>query len=480
MSAAVTHSGAGAPNAFLKDLLEQIGWRPEILARRVNAALVVIPGKSRQLHAKTPYRWINRGEVPHAPVPEIVVWLLAEATGRDLTFEQVWPRGAPRSSLLLPADHRMDLPWDASGLLRLLEEWSHPMLTRRTFMAISGTTLTRHVWQWSDSSVPSLASAAREGGLVTEPVLQLVEDIVSRCQQLDERHGGAASAFVADQFACVSRLLRHSRYDARTGRRLTAALAQLAQTSGFMAFDSSRDGEAQRWYLMGLRAAHAAGDRALAASILGLMSNQATEIGKMGDALQLATAAQEAASQAPMTVQALITARSSLANAAAGDLATFQRSRERTLDLLERAQARGEVAPQWASYVTRTELEAIAGRGLVVLARRMPTHRGRLLTDAEALLRGRAHTDPSGVSQRSAFRHGAWLGLAHAQAGDLDQAVAAARHSINRLPGVTSARGVGLLQRLRRELAPHARRSPEVKVLLRELDRTLPRARTSG
>ncbi|GAA4618816.1 hypothetical protein GCM10023195_84830 [Actinoallomurus liliacearum] len=179
-------------------------------------------------------------------------------------------------------------------------------------------------------------------------------------------------------------------------------------------------------------------------------------------------------------MRALIAARSGLASAAAGDLATFQRLREQTLGLLEGAEYRGEAAPDWASYVTRTELDAIAGRGMVVLARRMPTHRGRLLAEAEDLLRDRARTDPTGEPQRSAFRHGAWLGLAHAQAGDLDQALAAAHRSMNRLPGVTSARSVGLLQRLGRELAPHARRSPEVKGLLRDLERRPPHAEPPG
>ncbi|GAA0359265.1 hypothetical protein NE235_17270 [Actinoallomurus spadix] len=465
---------AGKPNEKLKDLLEEVGWRPESLARRINAAISTMRRENRQIHHKTPYRWLNRGEVPHAPVPEVVVWLLADATGRDLTFDQVWPRGAPRSSLLLPADHRLDLPWDAGGLLRLLEEWSHPMLTRRTFMAVSGMTLTRHAWQWAEAPVPALASAVREGDPVTAPMLELVEEIVARCRRLDERHGAAGAAFVADQFACVSRLLRRSRYDARTGRRLTSALAQLAQTSGFMAFDSARDGEAQRWYLVGLRAAHAADDRALAASILGLMSNQATETGRTGDALQLATAAQEAASQGPSTVRALIAARSGLASAVAGDSATFQRLREQTLELIDDAKDRGEAVPDWAGYVTRTELDAIAGRGMVVLAGQMPTRRRRLLAEAQDLLSGRARTDPSGEPQRSALRHGAWLGLAHVHAGDLDQAVAAARRAVNRLPGVTSARSTDLLQRLGRELAPHARRSPEVKNLLRDLEGRLP------
>ncbi|MEV6866672.1 hypothetical protein AB0M44_37460 [Streptosporangium subroseum] len=241
-----------------------------------------------------------------------------------------------------------------------------------------------------------------------------------------------------------------------------------------MAYDSAHDGDAQRWYLTGLHAAHSAGDRALAASILGLMSNQATTLGKTSDALHLAAAAQEAARDTPPAVRALIAARSGLAYATAGDLAGFQRTREHTLAMLERAERHPEQSPRWASYVTRTELDAIAGRGLVAMARRVPGRRHRhLLTDAEGLLRDRA-LDPTRAHQRSALRHGAWLGLAYTHSGDLDQAVIAGRNALDRLPAVTSLRCIALLRELRDDLAPHAHRDHEVHDLVTELDRKLP------
>ncbi|MEV6868425.1 hypothetical protein AB0M44_46530 [Streptosporangium subroseum] len=350
------------------------------------------------------------------------------------------------------------------------------MLTRRTFIALSGAALTAPSWQWMDAPTPTLAVVARDAGPISEEVLALVESIVTGAQRLDDRQGSAAAGFVADQFACVAHLLRYAGYDASAGQRLCAALAQLAQTAGFMAYDSACDGEARCWYLTGLRAAHSAGDRAVAASILGLMSNQATTLGKTGDALHLAAAAQEAARDAPSAVRALIAARSGLAYATAGDLAGFQRAREYTLAMLERTERHCDQSPRWANYVTRTELDAIAGRSLVAMVRRVPGRRHRyLLTDAEGLLRDRAY-DPTQAHRRSALRHGAWLGLAYTHSGDLDQAVIAGRNALDRLPAVTSLRCVALLRELRDDLAPHAHRDHGVHDLVTDLNRKLPAA----
>ncbi|WP_433531293.1 hypothetical protein ACQPYA_04060 [Micromonospora sp. CA-263727] len=130
-------------------------------------------------------------------------------------------------------------------------------------------------------------------------------------------------------------------------------------------------------------------------------------------------------------------------------------------------------APAWASYIDRTELDAITGRGLVVLAEQVPTQRRQLLRHAADLLHARAHTSPTDPPQRSAPRHGAWLSLAHPAAGDLDRAVSAARLALSRLPAVSSARSVALLLRLHDDLAPTAGRSHAVRDLVTEL-RTLP------
>ncbi|MBC6457091.1 helix-turn-helix domain-containing protein [Actinomadura sp. HBU206391] len=372
-----------------------------------------------------------------------------------------------------PADHGLDLPWRQSGLLKLLGEEAH-MLTRRRFAVISGTALTLHAWRLLDEPSPALAAAARDSGHVSQAMVSLVEDTVTRAQQLDDQQGGgSALGWVADQFRAVSRMLRHDSYDAWTGRRLCAALAQLAQTAGFMAHDSGRDGDAQRWYLIGLRAAHTANDHALVASILSLMSNQAAGRRQTNDALQLVSAAEQAAAQSPATVQALIAARSCLAYASAGDLSGFRRSRDQCLTKLALAQQRPYV-PRWAGYASPTELDAIAGRGFVILARNIPTRRKSLLSDAEQLLHDRAFTDLEDIHQRSALRHGAWLAIAHAQAGDLPQAINAGRSALSRLPGVTSIGSIKLLRQLRADLTPRAPQEPAIRTFIADLDQQLP------
>ncbi|WP_329431181.1 hypothetical protein OG339_47415 (plasmid) [Streptosporangium sp. NBC_01495] len=356
----------------------------------------------------------------------------------------------------------------------MLEEFEHDMLTRRKFFTVSGAALSAPAWQSTDIPAPPLATVVRDANTVSEPVLRLIEAIVTGAQQLDDQHGSAAATFVADQFGCVDHLLRRATYDAPSGRRLCAALAQLAQTAGFMAHESVHDGAAQRWYFAALHAAHSAGDRALIASIQALMSNQAVTLSAPGDALQLAAAAEEAARHSAPTVRALIAARGGLAYASAGDLSGFRRTRDHALAMLEHAGQYTGPTPRWATYVTRTELDAIAGRSLVLMARRVPGPRHQqLLRDAQDLLRERALA-PTRTEQRSALRHSAWLGLAYAHAGDLDQAVTAGHNALTLLPEVTSARCLALLGELRQELAPHARRAPAVGDLIAALNRKLP------
>jgi hypothetical protein len=454
---------AHPPNDQLAALLQRAGWRPEALARRINAALAK-ERIGRQIHEKTPYKWITRGEVPHGDLPDLVIRVLSAVLGAELTYQDVWGNARLRPPPALHADDAMDLPWDSSGLLSLLGE---PVPTRRTVVAVAGAALTGAAWTALQRRPPTLVADADDGGPVTPPLLTMIDTVVTQAQQLDDQQGGAARGFVADQFSAVSRLLRRACYDEPTGRHLAAAVAQLAQTAGFMAFDAADDGRAQRWYLTALRAAHAAADPALTASVLALMSNQAADRGHALDALQLAAAAQEAAVDTPAVVRSLVTARSSLAYAVAGDLAGFSRMRESTLELLD-ADADAPL-PRWASYIDRVELDAITGRGLVVLAEHLPTRRKLLLFQAKQLLHARAKTDLVGLQQRSALRHGAWLSLAHVADNDLGLAVSSARVALSRLPAVSSVRSVALLHRLHRQLTAIATPSPAIRQLLNDL-----------
>ncbi|MFC5186749.1 hypothetical protein [Actinomadura harenae] len=291
------------------------------------------------------------------------------------------------------------------------------------------------------------------GGRVTVPVLDLVATTVRHAQRLDDR-GSGARAYVADQASVVDRMLRRDTYDTATGQALAACLAQLSQTTGFMFYDAGLDPGARRWYQAGLRAAKAADDAPLTASILSLMSNQAAGTGNPAEAIDLADAARRSARSAPPLVRSLIAARACLAHAADGDTDTFNRTRDDAFTLFNLGMDHTEPVPSWAYYISETELEAIVGRGMVTLARRTSSTRPQqgLLQDATRLLAGRALTDDPDYD-RSGLRHSAWLALAHARAREPERAVLATRAALRRAPSVRSLRGDQLLRSVRGELA---------------------------
>ncbi|MFI5717803.1 hypothetical protein [Nocardia sp. NPDC051750] len=68
--------------------------------------------------------------------------------------------------------------------------------------------------------------------------------------------------------------------------------AELTKLAGWAAYDLAEHGLAQRYLIQALRMARAAGDAALGAEILAAMSHQATYVGRPGDAVDLARAAQ--------------------------------------------------------------------------------------------------------------------------------------------------------------------------------------------
>jgi hypothetical protein len=347
-------------------------------------------------------------------------------------------------------------------------------MLRRSFLTLSGAALTAPAWATLEEPVPDL-STDRRSQRVDEPTVQLIEQNVAAAQRLDDAHGSGAIRYVIDSAGAVARILHRDSYSSGTGQRLASALAQLSQTAGFMAYDSQSDALGQRLYLAGIRAAHAAGDPGLTASIMGLMSNQATALGQPEDALQLAAAAQTIAADSPSKVRALVAARSALAHASAGDSLAFEQTCDRARTLLDVRDSRP--APAWAYYFDSTELEAIIGRGMVALARRLPAPRlrARLLDQAEPLLAPRAYCDQAEAA-RSAFRHCAWLALGYSGNDDVDQALVAGRRALTLLPEVASARTVGLLQRLSLDLRQHGATgtSAEARDFLVELSTKVP------
>lgn len=157
----------------------------------------------------------------------------------------------------------------------------------------------------------------------------------------------------------VAPLLRAS-YTEEVGRNLFTVTAELTKLAGWAAYDLEEHGLAQRYLIQSLRMARAAEDAALSAEILAAMSHQATYVGRPGDAVDLARAAQIAARSAGLpALEAGCHMVEAHGHAARSDGRFFGVS----LNAAERAFNRGgSNRPRWLDYLDSAYMSAKAGR----------------------------------------------------------------------------------------------------------------------
>ncbi|MGH3903314.1 MAG: hypothetical protein ACRDTE_03825 [Pseudonocardiaceae bacterium] len=60
-------------------VLTELGWKPEVLARRLNS-FAAVQGRTERVHAKTPFKWL-RGDRPRSPWPALAAALLTDEGG---------------------------------------------------------------------------------------------------------------------------------------------------------------------------------------------------------------------------------------------------------------------------------------------------------------------------------------------------------------------------------------------------------------
>src|SRR5262245_51345748 len=80
-------------------------------------------------------------------------------------------------------------------------------------------------------------------------------------------------------------------YTEPVGRRLLGVVGELCQLGGLVTSDAGRPAEAVRYYLAGVRAAHAAGDELVAASNLSSLAYQLSYTGDAREAVAVAASA---------------------------------------------------------------------------------------------------------------------------------------------------------------------------------------------
>jgi hypothetical protein len=456
----------------LADMLRLAEWGPRQLVTAINSRLSSQGRERLRLDPTAGYSWVRRGFRPRAPIPDVAAAVLTERLGYPVSAAQLWP-GRPEPDVAAPsAASELDSATGIDGLLHELRRLGETAVTPQSPIAdATGADLTAAVLDQLRGAVVAARDRVGREGVLPEQV-DLISAHVAALRRLDDRHGGGALSlrYVTAELRSVIDLVEYASYDRRVGSRLLTIVADLAQLLGWLNFDSSRYGAAERYLLLSLGICRSLSASDRAANAIGMLSYVSAFAGHGPQAVRLAEAAARECGRGDPVLRARLLGREATAAAADGDLAQFRRQSQAAAVLLERHAASD--LPPFLYYLTPEQLAAEAGQALVVLAERTTANRRRLLSEAAETLSGAvtamATPGPSAYP-RSALLHTTFLARAHLLRGELDDAVSAMRTGLGLLGQVQSPRARGYLRDLRSVLARRSR-SPLVREFLDEFD----------
>jgi hypothetical protein len=163
-------------------------------------------------------------------------------------------------------------------------------------------------------------------------------------------------------------LQREASYREAVGRRLLVAIGELAQIAGWIASDAGRDQRAEQIYRLGVSAAREAGDRTLAANLIGSLAYHKTNTGDPEAGSALATVAlEEAGDDAPPRAKALFWDRVAWAYAKTEQSQMAVRALGEASEAL--ASRGAEEEPAYLYWVDEGELQIMEARVHVELRR---------------------------------------------------------------------------------------------------------------
>lgn len=265
--------------------------------------------------------------------------------------------------------------------------------------------------------------------------------------------GGYARSTLARFLDDVVNPALQGSYDSRTGRDLYAVAARLWNLSGFMCFDSARQGLAQMHFRQALRLAKASRNVALWAHILTDMAMQAHYLGHAIEALRFGAAAVQAADQSGSPSTA---ARCSAVLARAHALDCNAPASARSMAEAERRLNRAcpDDEPDWIRFFTDRQLSAEF---------MYAAHDARLTGDVQQWA-PTVLADSAGMERRYVLAASTLAGsfvpdardASNGAAVDVEQACRVLGDILLAARGLTSARGIEAINVVRRRLAPYA------------------------
>jgi transcriptional regulator with XRE-family HTH domain len=237
---------------------------------------------------------------------------------------------------------------------------------------VVGAALLEGVERWLNTTEPP-AGQRRTAGVGVEEVEE-IELAARTFRAWDNQFGGGLRRkAVVGQLAEIADELRDFSHPPDPTRRLHSVMADLAETAATMSWDSGHGGIAQRYYLLALRSAKAAGDPVFCANILAGMARQQFYLDRTTEGLELVRLAQDVAgAQATPAVRAMLFTREAWAYARQGRLSAFRRTTSRAEDTFRDVDA--AVEPYWISYFNEAELAGVTGGRLLDIAHQAPEY----------------------------------------------------------------------------------------------------------
>ncbi|MCK8676160.1 transcriptional regulator [Streptomyces lichenis] len=295
-----------------------------------------------------------------------------------------------------------------------------------------------------------LPEPVRPGARVGRSDVSRIQATTAAFRLLDNEHGGALSRLaVVGQLQHVTHLAATATYTEETGRALFAAIAELASVAGWMTHDAGVHDDAQRYLLLGLRAAHQAGSdgTGIGGHLLNCLARQANHLGHAHDALDLVQAAQYGTRKLPPgRLRALLASLEARCHAVLGDIGGMERA---TAAAEHALMGEGDdPAPSWAAWFDTAEFHVTAGVCEFIAAECVPARSARAI---DLITQGTAHRPAERVRSR-AFDHIA-LARAHVRAGQTDAADTATTTALALMGEVHSTRVSDRLRELDTELA---------------------------
>jgi transcriptional regulator with XRE-family HTH domain/tetratricopeptide (TPR) repeat protein len=358
---------------------------------------------------------LSRIEADKRPPTPLIALALDDALGGDGTLVGMVP------------DRRSE-PWHFNGGL-----W-RPRDSERLAAAIVAEEPTAEnaveiAHQWLITEPPQVYEicSGRRIGVGTG---EEVERRVHQLRLLDDHVGGNDTyAMVTAELAATSGLLRDAAYPEEVGRRLLVAVGELCQLAGWTSSDAGRHAEAERLYLLGVRASHAGGDVAGAANNLSSLAYQVANVGDPREAATLARSAYAGARrEATATTRALLAERVAWASARTGEGSGAERALA-TVEA-EYEHRRPDDDPEWVYWLDEDEIEIMAGRVWTQLRR--PLRAVPILERATA-----GYGDDTG---RETALYLTWLAESLLQANEIERAAEAATRALRLSRQAGSAR----------------------------------------